>query len=67
MLVGSIALLILLLRYLSQMLVLSISDNSIKKVSMAKTLIARAQVFLSSVLETIWAVGAGSIGGHLST
>ena len=34
---------------------------------MAKTLIARAQVFLSSVLETIWAVGAGSIGGHLST
>jgi hypothetical protein len=65
--VGSIALLLFLLRYLSQMLVLSFSDNSIKEVSMAKTLIARAQVLSSSVLETIWAIGAGNIGGHLST
>ncbi len=34
---------------------------------MVKTLIARVQVFLSSILETVWALGASNIGGHLST
>jgi len=65
--VGSIALLLFLLQYLSQMLTLSFNENSIKEVPMVKTLIARTQILLSSVLETIWAIGAGSMGGHLST
>ena len=67
MFVGSMALLLFLLRYLSQMLVLSFNDGSNKEVPMVKTLIARTQVLFSSVLETIWAIGAGNIGGHLST
>ncbi len=67
MFVSSIALLFFLLRYLSHMLVLSFNDNSIKEKPMVKTLIARVQVFLSSILETVWALGASNIGGHLST
>ena len=49
------------------MLVLSFNDNSNKEITMDKSLTARTQVFLSSVLETIWAIGGGSVGGYLST
>lgn len=37
-----------------------------KGVSMKKTLTARTRIFLSSILETIWAAGVGSVVGHLS-
>jgi hypothetical protein len=34
---------------------------------MVKTFIVRVRVFISSMLETVWAMAAGSAGGHLST
>jgi hypothetical protein len=64
-LVGSVALLLFLLRYLSQMLVLSPS-HSTKEVSMVKTLTARIRMFFSSTVETMWAIGASSVVVHLS-
>ncbi len=67
MFVGSIALLLCFLRYLSQILALSINVISYKEVPMAKAIYVRTQVFLSSMFETIWAIGVGIIGGHLST
>jgi len=63
--VGSVALLLFLLRYLSHSLVLSAS-NSTKEVSMVKTLTARVRMFFSSAIETVWAIGASSVVGHLS-
>lgn len=63
--VGSVALLLFLLRYLSQRLVPSAADST-KEVSMAKTLTARVRMFFSSTIETVWAIGAGSVVGHLS-
>ena len=63
--VGSIALLLFLLRYLSHLLVLSASYST-KEVSMVKTLTARVRMFFSSAIETVWAIGAGSVVGHLS-
>lgn len=66
-LVGSVALLLILLRYISLNLVLSANDNSEKEVSMVKTLTVRTRVLLSSIFETIWATGVGGVVGHLST
>lgn len=63
-LVGSIALLLVLLRYVSIRLI-SMGQDNIKEVSMVKTLKARTQVFLSSSSETLWAIGVGSVVGHL--
>ncbi len=65
-LVGSVALLIVLLRYISISLIRSGQDN-IKEVFMVDTLTARTRMFFSSVFETIWAIGVGSVVGHLST
>lgn len=65
-LVGSVALLLFLLRYASICLIPSDQGN-IKEVPMKKTLAARARLFFGSALETIWAMGVGSVVGHLST
>lgn len=64
-LVGSVALLLLLLRYVSLNLAPT-GQTNIKEVSMAKTLTARTRVFLSSLFETSWAIGVGGVVGHLS-
>jgi len=61
-LVGSVALLLVLLRYISINLIPSDQYN-IKEVSMVKTLTAKTRVLLSSVLETIWAFGVSSVAG----
>lgn len=63
-LVGSVALLLVLLRYISINLMPSDQYN-IKEVTMVKTLTARTRVFLSSIFETTWAIGVGSVAGHL--
>jgi hypothetical protein len=63
-LVGSVALLLVLLRYTSINLIPS-DQNNIKEVSMVKTLNARTRVFLSSIFETLWAIGVGGVVGHL--
>lgn len=64
--VGSIASLLFLLRYVS--IKLSPSDQTnIKEESMVKTLTAKALLLTSSALETIWAIGASCVAGHLST
>jgi hypothetical protein len=33
---------------------------------MVKTLTARVRMLFSSAIETVWAIGAGSVVGHLS-
>lgn len=63
--VGSVALLLVLLRYASIRLVPSDHD-SIKEVSMVKTLKARSRIFFGSVVESIWATGVGVVASHLS-
>jgi hypothetical protein len=63
--VGSVALLLSVLRYISTQLALS-ANNSAKEVSMAKTLTARVRMFFSSTIETMWAIGASSVVVHLS-
>lgn len=64
--VGSIALLFILLRYVSIRLVPLANENSDKGVFMVKTLTARTRIFLSSAFETIWAIGVSSVAGlHL--
>ena len=63
--VGFVALLLILLRFISLKLILSVSDNSIKEVPMKKT--STVRIFVSSILETIWAAGVSSVVGHLST
>lgn len=65
-LVGSVALLLVLLRYVSIRLIPSDQDN-IKEVPMKKTLTARTRMFFSSAFENIWAIGVGSVVSHLST
>lgn len=65
-LVGSVALLIILLRYVSVNVVLTATSNSKKEVSIAQTLTVRTRVFLSSIFETMWAIGVGGVVGHLS-
>jgi hypothetical protein len=44
-LVGSVALLIILLRYISVNVILPVTSNSEKEVSMAKTVTVRTRVF----------------------
>lgn len=64
--VGSIALLLILLRYVSIRMVPLANDNSDKEVSMVKTLTARTRIFLGSSFETLWAIGVSSVAGlHL--
>lgn len=63
-LVGSVALLLVLLRYVSIDLIL-LDQNNAKEVSMVKTLTARTCMFLSSIFEITWAIGVGSVVGHL--
>ncbi|PKN15964.1 MAG: hypothetical protein CVU66_02640 [Deltaproteobacteria bacterium HGW-Deltaproteobacteria-23] len=65
-LVGSVALLLVLLRYISISLIPSDQGN-IMEVPMVKTLTARTCIFFSSAFETIWAIGVGSVVVHLST
>ncbi len=65
-LVGSVAFLLVLLRYLSIRLIPSGQGNT-KEVPMEKTLTASTRIYFSSVFETIWAIGVGSVVGHLST
>jgi hypothetical protein len=65
-LVGSVALLLVLLRYVSINVVLPATSNSNKEVPMVKTLTARTRVFLSSIFETMWAIGVGGVVGHLA-
>ena len=65
-LVGSVALLLVLLRYISFNLIPSDQGN-IMEVPMVKTLTARTRIFFSSAFETIWAIGVGSVVVHLST
>lgn len=62
----SVVLLLFLLRYVSVRLITSDRD-SIKEVPMVKTLKARTLIFLSSVIECLWAAGVGIVAGHLST
>lgn len=63
--VGSIALLLVLLRYVSIKLSPS-AHNNIKEVPMKKTLTVKARIIGSTILETIWAIGASGVAGHLS-
>lgn len=63
-LVGLVALLLLLLRYISLKLVLSTSGKSDKETPMKKTLTARTLV--ASFFETVWAIGVSGVVGHLS-
>jgi len=63
--VGFVVLLVILLRFISLKLILSVSDNSNKEVPMKKT--STVRIFVSSILETIWAAGVSSVVGHLST
>ncbi len=64
--VGSVALLLFVLRYVSIRLIPSDQDD-IKEVAMVKTLKARTRIFLSSIVESLWATGVGVVVGHLST
>ena len=64
--VGSIVLLLFLLRYVSIRFVPLAHENSNKEKSMAKTLTARTRIFLSSMFETLWAIGVSGVAGlHL--
>lgn len=60
--VGSVALLLILLRYISIRLISS-DQHNIKEVSLVKILTSRTRVLLSSTLETIWAAGVGNVVG----
>lgn len=60
-----IVFLLFVLRYVSIRLIPSDRDN-IKEVSMVKTLKARTRIFLSSVIESLWAIGVGVVASHLS-
>lgn len=60
-----IVFLLVLLRYVSIRLSSS-AQNNIKEVPMLKALTVKARVLIGSKLETIWAIGAGGVAGHLS-
>jgi Na+/pantothenate symporter len=66
-LVGSVALIFVLLRYVSIQLGLSTTADKFKEITMVKTLKARSRNFFSSAFETTWATGVGCAAGHLST
>jgi hypothetical protein len=61
-----VALLFILLRFISLKLVLSASkkQNHKKEVPMEKT--STVRILVSSMLETFWAAGVSSVVGHLS-
>lgn len=61
-----IASLLFLLRYLSLAILGSSSDSVDKEVSMKKIIFSRVRIFVSSVVETTWAIGAGLVVVHLS-
>lgn len=64
--VGSVAFLLILLRYLTIRLIPLADENSKKEVSMVKTITAHTRIFLSSAFETLWAYGVSSVAGlHL--
>ncbi|SHJ45303.1 hypothetical protein SAMN05519226_2128 [Cycloclasticus pugetii] len=63
--VGSVAFLLILLRYVYIRLGPS-GQYNIKEVSMVKALTVKAHALFSSILETIWAIGASGVSGHLS-
>jgi hypothetical protein len=65
-LVGLIALLLVMFRYISFNLGLS-ARNVTKEVPMLKTTIVKTRLICSAVLETIWAIGSSSVAAHLST
>lgn len=67
MFVGSVALIFVLLRYVSIQLASTTAVGKNKEVSMVETFIARARTLLSSVFETTWATGVSYAAGHLST
>ncbi len=67
MCVGFIALIFVLLRYLSIRLASTTTVDKNKEVPMGQTLLANTYTFFSSLLETVWAIGVGYIAGHLST
>lgn len=66
-LVGSVAFIFVLLRYVSILMVSSTQQDKNKGVCMVATLKARARFLFSSMFETIWATGVGYAAGHLST
>ncbi|GAB7261926.1 hypothetical protein DZJ_22240 [Dickeya ananatis] len=61
---GSVAFLLIMLRYVSIRLIPMGQDN-IMEGAMIKTLNARTRVFLSSLVESMWAAGVGGVVGHL--
>ena len=63
MFVGFIAFLLISLRYASIRFIPLVNESSKKEVSMVKTFTAKTRIFLSSVLETIWALGVSSVAG----
>ncbi len=65
--VGSVALILVLLRYLSIQLASTTTVDKNQGVPMGQTFIARARIFFSSLFETIWATGVGCVSGYLST
>jgi len=64
--VGFIALLLVVLRYVSIKVSPSAHTN-IKEMPMIKTLTVKAREICSIVMETFWAIGASSIASHLAT
>lgn len=66
-LVGSVALIFVLLRYLSIRLASISTVDKNQGVPMGQTLIARTRIFFSSLTETAWATSVGCVAGHLST
>lgn len=63
--VGSVALLLVLLCYVSIRLVPS-GHDSIKEMSMVKTLKACSRILFFAVVENIGAAGVGVVAAHLS-
>jgi hypothetical protein len=63
--VGFMVLLLFLLRYVSIKLSPTAHTN-IKEAPMKKTLTVKAREVCSICMETFWAIGAGSVAGHLS-
>ncbi|CAK8724340.1 hypothetical protein KKHLCK_13970 [Candidatus Electrothrix laxa] len=64
--VGSVAFLLIMLRYLSIILIPS-NQDSIKEMPMEKTLTRCTRVFFCSVVGSLEAIGVGVVAGHLST
>ncbi|WP_345855191.1 hypothetical protein, partial [Shewanella algae] len=65
--VGSVALIFVLLRYVSIQLASTTTAGKNKEVSMVETFMARTRILFSSVFETTWAAGVSYAAGRLST